>query len=70
MVASYYVVAVNTLYFSILALSFRNIWTIFRRSQYSKYNTLSGSELVPSVSLLVPAYNEELTIIENVNCLM
>lgn len=70
MVAIYYVVFVNTLYFSILALSFRNIWTIFRRSHYSKYNTLSGSELVPSVSLLVPAYNEELTIIENVNCLM
>lgn len=70
MVAIYYVVAVNALYFSILALSFRNIWTIFRRSHYSKYNTLSGSELVPSVSLLVPAYNEELTIIENVNCLM
>ncbi|MEC0243519.1 glycosyltransferase [Paenibacillus dokdonensis] len=61
---------VNILYFAIMGLSYRNILTIFRRSKYSSYNTLSGSELVPSVSLLVPAYNEELTIIENVYCLM
>ncbi|WP_242403722.1 glycosyltransferase family 2 protein [Paenibacillus pini] len=70
MVAIYYVMIVNILYFSIIGLSFRNIWTIARRAKYSSYNTLAGSELVPAVSLLVPAYNEELTIIENVNCLM
>ncbi|MCJ8011250.1 glycosyltransferase family 2 protein [Paenibacillus sp. KQZ6P-2] len=61
---------VNILYFTIMALSYRNISTIYRRTKYSSYNTLSGSELVPPVSLLVPAYNEELTIIENVYCLM
>lgn len=70
MIAIYYVMIVNILYFAIMGLSYRNILTIFRRSKYSSYNTLSGSELVPSVSLLVPAYNEELTIIENVHCLM
>ncbi|MED5017488.1 glycosyltransferase [Paenibacillus chibensis] len=70
MVAIYYVMIVNILYFTITGLSFRNIFKIYRRSKYSSYNTLSGSELVPSVSLLVPAYNEELTIIENVYCLM
>jgi len=69
-VAIYYVMAVSALYFVIIMLSFRNIWNIYRRASYSKYNTLSGSELVPSVSLLVPAYNEELTITENVRCLM
>ncbi|MNS53434.1 Poly-beta-1,6-N-acetyl-D-glucosamine synthase [compost metagenome] len=61
---------VNVLYFSVLAFSFKNIMTVFRRSAYSKYNTLSGSELVPAVSLLVPAYNEEVTVIENVKCLL
>ncbi|WP_185897184.1 glycosyltransferase family 2 protein [Paenibacillus zeisoli] len=61
---------VNVLYFSVLAFSFRNIMTVFRRSAYSKFNTLSGSELVPAVSLLVPAYNEEVTVIENVKCLL
>lgn len=70
MIAVYYVMIVNILYFAILGLSFRNIGRIYRRSKYSNYNTLSGSELAPSVSLLVPAYNEELTIIENVYCLM
>ncbi|MGM1045931.1 MAG: glycosyltransferase family 2 protein [Bacillota bacterium] len=70
MVAIYYVMIVNVLYFAILLFSFMNIGSIFRRASFSKYNTLSGSELVPSVSLLVPSYNEELTIIENVRCLM
>ncbi|MDR0271151.1 glycosyltransferase [Paenibacillus sp.] len=70
MVAIYYVMIVNILYFTIMGLSYRSISTISRRAKYSSYNTLSGSELVPSVSLLVPAYNEELTIIENVYCLM
>ncbi|WP_209860428.1 glycosyltransferase family 2 protein [Paenibacillus shirakamiensis] len=62
--------SVNVIYFSVLALSFKNIWTVYRRSVFSKFNTLAGSDLVPSVSLLVPAYNEEVTIIENVRCLM
>ncbi|MBE9912642.1 glycosyltransferase family 2 protein [Paenibacillus donghaensis] len=66
----YYVMIVNVLYFTIMGLSYRSISTISRRTKYSSYNTLSGSELVPPVSLLVPAYNEELTIIENVYCLM
>ncbi|MEK3730942.1 MULTISPECIES: glycosyltransferase family 2 protein [Paenibacillus] len=70
MTAIYYVMIVSALYFVIMMLSFRNIWNISRRAAYSAYNTLSGSELVPSVSLLVPAYNEELTITENVRCLM
>lgn len=68
--ATYYVMAVNLIYFSIMGFSFRQIMTIFRRATYSKYNTLSGSELVPPISLLVPAFNEELTVIENVNCLL
>ncbi|WP_211184403.1 glycosyltransferase family 2 protein [Paenibacillus lemnae] len=61
---------VNVLYFAIMLFSFKDIRNIFRRASFSKYNTLSGSELVPSVSLLVPSFNEELTIIENVRCLM
>lgn len=68
--AIYYVMTVNTLYFAVLAFSFKNIMSIFRRSAYSKFNTLSGSELVPAVSLLVPAFNEEVTVIENVKCLL
>ena len=70
MIAIYYVMFVNVLYFVIMFFSFRNIGNIFKRSRYASYNTLSGSEQVPPVSLLVPSYNEELTIIENVRCLM
>lgn len=68
--AVYYVMLVNALYFAIMLFSFGHIRNIYRRAAFSQYNTLSGSELVPPVSLLVPSYNEELTIIENVRCLM
>lgn len=70
MVSIYYVMIVNIIYFAIILFSFRDIGKIFRRASFSRYNTLSGSELAPPVSLLVPSYNEELTIIENVRCLM
>lgn len=70
MVVIYYVVVVNVLYFLILVLLFCNIWIIFRWFYYFKYNILLGLELVFFVFLLVFVYNEELMIIENVNCLM
>ncbi|MGN7763080.1 glycosyltransferase family 2 protein [Paenibacillus sp. 22594] len=68
--ATYYVVVINTLYFSIMLFSFKKIFSIVKNSTYSRFQALSGSEYVPSISILVPAYNEELTIIENVSSLL
>ncbi len=68
--AIYYVVAINSLYFIIMMFSFKNIMSILKNSIYSRFQTLSGSEYVPPISILVPAYNEELTIIENVRSLL
>jgi cellulose synthase/poly-beta-1,6-N-acetylglucosamine synthase-like glycosyltransferase len=68
--AMYYVITVNSIYLFILLCSFKNIFTIVKRSMYSRYQSLAGSEFVPPVSILVPAYNEELTIIENVRSLL
>ncbi|MFF2531686.1 glycosyltransferase [Brevibacillus sp. NPDC058079] len=68
--AVYYVIAINSLYFIIMLFSFNSIVGILKSSIYSRFQTLSGSEHVPPISILVPAYNEELTIIENVRSLL
>lgn len=68
--AIYYVIAINSMYFLIMMFSFKNIMTILKSSIYSRFQALSGSEYVPPISILVPAYNEELTIIENVRSLL
>ncbi|SYX87543.1 Family 2 glycosyl transferase [Paenibacillus alvei] len=68
--AMYYVIVVNSIYFGIMLFSFKNIFSIVRRKRYALSGTIAGSEHVPPVSLLVPSYNEELTIIENVKSLM
>ncbi|MED1915843.1 glycosyltransferase [Bacillus thuringiensis] len=68
--AVYYVIVINSLYFIIMLFSFNSIMGILKSSIYSRFQTLSGSEHVPPISILVPAYNEELTIIENVRSLL
>ncbi|GED68300.1 glycosyl transferase family 2 [Brevibacillus reuszeri] len=68
--AIYYVIAINSLYFIIMMFSFKSIMGILKSSVYSRFQALSGSKHVPPISILVPAYNEELTIIENVRSLL
>ncbi|MEJ8544754.1 glycosyltransferase [Brevibacillus borstelensis] len=68
--AMYYVFVVNSIYLVINIFSHLNISTIMKRSRFSRFESLAGSERVPPVSILVPAYNEELTIIENVRSLL
>jgi cellulose synthase/poly-beta-1,6-N-acetylglucosamine synthase-like glycosyltransferase len=66
----YYVLIVNTIYFTIICCSYANIFKTVKRAAYSRYQSLAGSQFVPPVSILVPAFNEELTIIENVRSLL
>ncbi|GGD09124.1 glycosyltransferase [Pontibacillus chungwhensis BH030062] len=68
--AMYYVLTINTIYFGIILFSFKEISKILKSTTFSKYKSLSGSNNVPPISILVPAFNEELTIIENVRSLL
>ncbi|KGP74225.1 glycosyltransferase family 2 protein [Pontibacillus yanchengensis] len=68
--AMYYVIAINTIYLTIILFSFNKVSSILKGTLYSKYQSLSGSKNVPPISVLVPAFNEELTIIENVRSLL
>jgi poly-beta-1,6-N-acetyl-D-glucosamine synthase len=66
----YSVIVVYFIYLLILLLSNRDIIRTILSSTDSKFRELSGSEFVPPVSILVPAYNEELTILETVRSLL
>lgn len=57
-------------YFIITLLSFKNIFVVARRQRYEVYGITANSTHMPPVSVLLPAYNEEITIIESVKSLM
>jgi len=68
--AMFYIMVVYCIYFFIMTLSFANISRIIKGSSLTPFDSMSGSAHVPPVSILVPSYNEELTIIENVRSLL
>jgi biofilm PGA synthesis N-glycosyltransferase PgaC len=68
--AIYYILTVYCIYFLVMTLSFKKIVTLIKGTFYARFQSLSVSEYVPSVSILVPSYNEELTIIESVRSLL
>jgi len=65
-----YVIAITVIYYLIFGMSIRNMFALKRGIRYNRIQKFSGSGHVPPVSLLVPAYNEELTLIENVRSLL
>ena len=68
--AMFYILVVYCIYFFIMSLSFANISRVIKRSSLTPFDSMAGSAHVPPVSILVPSYNEELTIIENVRSLL
>lgn len=69
-VATYLIIGSSLLYLFILTVSHQKMLSIVKSTMNSRFRELAGSEYVPPVSILVPSYNEELTIIESVNSLM
>jgi biofilm PGA synthesis N-glycosyltransferase PgaC len=65
-----YVIVITCIYFLIFGLSVCKTFSLKRGIRYNRVNQLSASAHLPPVSILVPAYNEELTIIENVKSLL
>src|SRR5690554_4936379 len=68
--AMYYIITVYCIYIFVMSLSFKRIVTQIKGTFYTRFYSLSMSEHVPPVSILVPSYNEELTILESVQSLL
>ncbi|MDC7224486.1 MAG: glycosyltransferase [Spirochaetales bacterium] len=66
----YYCLGLNGLYFSLLIFSFLNARRQQRYWNLKDESLLFSHKTLPSLSILVPAYGEEQTIIENVNSLL
>ncbi len=66
----YYAVAINSVYFTLMALSFAYVRRQKRSWQIKDRAFLFKPRMLPSITVVAPAFNEARTIIENVNSLM
>ena len=65
-----YFVALALFYLVLYVLSALEMRDYLRRVRAEKYNEILSSEIAPSISMLVPAHNEEATIRESVRALL
>ncbi|MGF7058963.1 glycosyltransferase family 2 protein [Brassicibacter mesophilus] len=65
-----YLTFLNIIYTFILFLSFWGIFIHLKRIKYGSYYDMLSSDFIPPISVLVPCYNEESTIVENINSLL
>jgi len=65
-----YFLAINTIYLVLLLLSFRAVRRRLRAIRFENFGDIHQSDLAPPISILVPAYNEEKTIVESVRALL
>ncbi|WP_035166439.1 glycosyltransferase [Caloramator sp. ALD01] len=66
----YYVLVINFIYFIQLILAAFNLSDYVRKIRYSDYKKYITSDNMIPISILVPAYNEEETIVENIKSLI
>ena len=65
-----YLIAINLNYFSLLVISYFSVLRYRRRVEHEQWRRIIQSPLTVPVSIIAPAYNEELTIEESVKSLL
>ena len=65
-----YAVTIALFYFSFATISIREMVAYIKRNNFIDYKYILASPFAPGVSLIAPAYNEGLTIIDNVKSLL
>jgi cellulose synthase/poly-beta-1,6-N-acetylglucosamine synthase-like glycosyltransferase len=65
----FYFLVLNTIYLLLFTISMREVWIFVRRTFFSDYRQLMQSDMTLPISLVVPAYNEEKTIVETIRSL-
>jgi cellulose synthase/poly-beta-1,6-N-acetylglucosamine synthase-like glycosyltransferase len=66
----YYVLIINGIYFIQLILSSFNLYDYIRKMRYSNHKKYTESDNMIPISVLVPAYNEQETIVDNIRSLL
>ena len=67
---AYYSITINCVYLLLLIMSFYQVNRQFKKWNMKPKTMLFKNRMLPSISIIAPAFNEELTIIENVNSLL
>ena len=65
-----YFLVLNTTYLFLFLLSLREVLRFVRKTFFSDYRQIMQSEMTWPISILVPAHNEEKTIVDTVNSLL
>jgi len=65
-----YAVAIFSSYILTALLSVKELNKYFSKNRRYDYNAMLGFECLPSISIIAPAYNEEKTLIQNINGLL
>lgn len=66
----FYFVVLNTIYLVLFVVSLREVLRFVRRTFFSDYRQLMQSEMTWPISVIIPAHNEQKTIVETVRSLM
>ena len=66
----FYALTVNSIYFMQLVLSAFSLSDYIKKMLYSDFKKYTASDNMIPISVLVPAYNEEATIVENIESLL
>jgi cellulose synthase/poly-beta-1,6-N-acetylglucosamine synthase-like glycosyltransferase len=67
---AYYSIAINLIYLGLLILSYFKVRQQYRLWKTKQTSLLFKNRILPSISIVAPAYNEEKTIIESANSLL
>ena len=65
-----YFFALNTIYLVLMLLAFRAVRRRVRAIRFEEFSDIDQSGLAPPISILVPAFNEEKTIVESLRALL
>lgn len=67
---AFYSITINVIYLTLLVLSYFNVKKQLKLWRIKSVSLLFKHRILPSISILAPAYNEEKTIIESANSLL
>lgn len=67
---AYYSISINTIYIALLFMSYKNVRKQSRLWKIKNVSMMYRNQMIPSISIVAPAYNEELTVVESAKSLL
>lgn len=67
---AYYSLAINLVYIGLLILSYKNVRKQARLWKIKNISMMFRDKMIPSISIVAPAYNEEKTVVESAKSLL